>query len=61
MFSGLEGFVGEFSVGLGSEYRVDSTGYLSSALSHNHMQELAYLLGENNDMCHNTLVEHFRA
>jgi hypothetical protein len=39
MFSGLEGFVGEFSVGLGSEYRVDSTGYLSSALTHGDMQK----------------------
>jgi hypothetical protein len=61
MFSGLECFVGELSIGLGSKYRVDSTGYLSSALSHDHTQESADLLGENDDMCHNTLVEHFCA
>ena len=58
MFSRLKGLVGEFSIGLGSEYRVDSTGYLSSALSYEHWQVSAYLLGEDDDMRHYTLVEH---
>jgi len=60
MFSGLQSFVGELCIGFSSEYRVDSTGYLSSALPHDHIQQSAYLLGENDDMCHYTLVEHFR-
>ena len=60
MFSRLEGFVGEFCIGFGSEYRVDGTGDLLSDRSQDKMQEPAYLLGENDDMCHDTFVEHFR-